>query len=55
LNATCNKGDPCVTKCGNMIGWVVRHNKCVEIEVEESRIMWGKLEIRKGQDIKDVL
>jgi hypothetical protein len=55
LNATCNMGDPCVTRCDNMIGWVVRESKCVEIEVEESRMVWGKLEIGKGQDIKDVL
>jgi hypothetical protein len=41
LNALYNISDPCVTRFGNMIGWVVHDNKCVEMEVEESLMVCG--------------
>ncbi len=54
VNAMDNLGDPCVEKCENLVGWVVRGSKLVEVEVELARIKWGCLS-EKRKDVSDLI
>jgi len=47
LNSTNNVGDPTVTACKNLVGWIRRGDELVEVEVEESRLIWGQLELKQ--------
>lgn len=47
LNSTNNVGDPAVTACKNLVGWIRRGDELFQVEVEESRIIWGQLELKQ--------
>jgi len=51
VNGMNNVGEDCVEDCANLMGWIFRNQKAIEVEVCSDALIWGRLSEKRREPV----